>query len=211
MIVSFKKECTGIFESILQLSEMNLAMKKAGEEIYEDIDYFTERFSVNACHGQLNKYALVLNEDKIYDIESVEAFLPILSAFIKKGTSLILSFSEREEGDVCGDYYYYVLLNNKYLPADMTLTVKKQPVEEFLYGKLAYDVSETSFNNDNLVRKLKSYNKTSGYSRVMRDAANEIERLNLLIAEAPKFFAPQYDFEGEKLDWLKKANLIKGV
>jgi len=38
-------------------------------------------------------------------------------------------------------------------------------------------------------------------------ALREIERLESLIQEAPKFFAT-CDFEGKKLEWLKKANLI---
>lgn len=29
-----------------------------------------------------------------------------------------------------------------------------------------------------------------------------------LIAEAPKFFAPQHDFDGEKHGWLVRANLL---
>lgn len=35
----------------------------------------------------------------------------------------------------------------------------------------------------------------------------EVERLTALLKEAPKFFTPQYDFEGEKLDWLNRAGL----
>lgn len=34
-----------------------------------------------------------------------------------------------------------------------------------------------------------------------------IAELEKLITEAPTFFAPQYDFEGRKLDWLNRAAL----
>jgi hypothetical protein len=61
-----------------------------------------------------------------------------------------------------------------------------------------------------LTEKLRKYNPVSGYSRTMREAADEIDRLNNLISEAPKFFAPQYDFQGEKLEWLKRAKLVEG-
>ena len=41
----------------------------------------------------------------------------------------------------------------------------------------------------------------------MNELGAELERLRGLIEEAPKFFHPGYDFEGEKLAWLKRAGL----
>ncbi len=38
-------------------------------------------------------------------------------------------------------------------------------------------------------------------------AAAEIRRLRELVAEAPSYFSPPHDFEGRKLDWLRKAGL----
>jgi hypothetical protein len=32
-----------------------------------------------------------------------------------------------------------------------------------------------------------------------------------LLIEAPKFFHPGYDFDGEKLRWLKRAGLVEEV
>lgn len=37
----------------------------------------------------------------------------------------------------------------------------------------------------------------------------EIQRLQELIKEAPHYFHPGYDFDGNKVEWLKKANLIE--
>ena len=36
-----------------------------------------------------------------------------------------------------------------------------------------------------------------------------VTTLRQLIAEAPKFFHPVYDFDGEKLEWLQRAGLVK--
>ena len=41
-----------------------------------------------------------------------------------------------------------------------------------------------------------------------REAAAEIRRLRELITEAPKFFSAVHDFDGEKLDWLRRARLV---
>ena len=43
------------------------------------------------------------------------------------------------------------------------------------------------------------------------DKDAELKKLRKLVNEAPTFFAPQYDFEGEKLRWLQEAGLAPVV
>lgn len=42
---------------------------------------------------------------------------------------------------------------------------------------------------------------------VLARAMKEIARLERLVEEAPLFFHPGYDFDGEKLRWIERANL----
>lgn len=51
-------------------------------------------------------------------------------------------------------------------------------------------------------------NANGDYCR-WEDVEAELNSLKALIEEAPNFFAPQYDFDGKKREWLIKAGLIE--
>ncbi len=48
----------------------------------------------------------------------------------------------------------------------------------------------------------------AGQAREPAQVAASDNTLRQLISEAPKFFHPGYDFDGEKLDWLERAGLV---
>lgn len=56
-------------------------------------------------------------------------------------------------------------------------------------------------------KALKRDNFPPDCSALRISAIGALERVYSLLSEAPKFFS-HHDFDGEKLDWLKRAGLI---
>lgn len=68
---------------------------------------------------------------------------------------------------------------------------------------------ENPYNYLNISWELETEANANGDYCRWEDVEAELNSLKALIEEAPNFFAPQYDFDGKKREWLIKAGLIE--